>query len=158
MAVQVANQDRDHFSERRGLAAERHRPIALNGRKRFEQQDERGAIRAHLSEQRFDVEGFAFADASAVPVVCFELGGVFEVVTRGRDTGADADADELAEVVRGHVGEELAASPGAVASVDEFIPWSSDGADCGFDAVNGFTQGLEQRSELGIAQRTSASF
>ena len=55
----------------------------------------------------------------------FEFSGVLQGVPGEWDAGANPDAYQLAQVVRRHVGEELAAGPRAIARVDASAQRSS---------------------------------
>ncbi len=106
--VEVADEDGHHLGERRRFAAEGHGPGALGGGEAAEEGDEGRAVGPHLGEQLLGVVAGTFGDTRPVPIVDFEVGGVGEVIAGFGYPGADPDADELAEVVGGHVGEELA--------------------------------------------------
>lgn len=122
VVFEVAHEDGQHLSEGCGLASKGHHAGALLRAERAEKRNKGIAIRSHLGEEVIDGGAFTLGDAGTVPIVDFELGGVLQVVARERYACADTDADQLAEVVGRHVGEQLAPGPGSVTGVDDFVP------------------------------------
>lgn len=120
--VQVVDERGDHLGQRGWLAAEGHFAVALLVGESDEERDEPIAVDAQFQAKVFDGAVGALIDPGLVPWVEVGLGFVVFRVGGQRDTGANADADELAEVVGSHVGKELAAGPLAIAGVDDFVP------------------------------------
>jgi hypothetical protein len=118
----VAEKHRDHVCEWGWPAPERHGAFALFRGQVPEKGDERRPILAHFGKEGPYIETDALGNAGPIPIMDFEFGCVLEVVAGFGDAGADPDPDELAEVVGGHVGQQLAARPGAVPSVYDFFP------------------------------------
>ncbi len=148
--IEVADEDGDHLRERSWFAPERHLAVALFVREADEKRDKAVTVEAEFQAKVLDRAAGALIHARLVPGVDVGLGFVVLGVGWECDASADADADELAEIVRGDVGEELAARPCAIARVDDLIPGGlGDAIDRGLDPVAGFGEGEEEGFEDG---------